>query len=76
MSLEIWKEKNAEARSYAHFDERVSLEQVWNYISNPNNIKKHGFYPFIHYEKKFNKYVEYSGAFSITSPAIGNHHSG
>lgn len=61
MSLEIWKEKNAKARSYAHFDERVSLEQVWDYISNPDNVKKHGFYPFIHYEKKFNKYVREKG---------------
>ena len=61
MDLKVWKEKNAKARKYAHFDEKVSLEQVWNYIIKPDNIRKHGFYPFIHYEKKFNKYAKKDG---------------
>ena len=54
MDLYEWKTKNANARKYAHFDEKVSLDKVWDYISDPTNIVKHGFYPFIHYEKKFN----------------------
>ena len=53
MDLYEWKTKNANARKYAHFDEKVSLDKVWDYISDPTNIVKHGFYPFIHYEKKF-----------------------
>ncbi len=53
--------ENATARKYAHFDEKVSLDKVWNYISNPDNIMKHGFYPFIHYEKKFNKFTKKDG---------------
>lgn len=61
MDLEVWKEKNKNARKYAHFDEKVSLEKVWNYISNPENIKKHGFYPFIHYEKIFDKFKKADG---------------
>ena len=61
MELEKWKEKNKEAKKYAHFDEKVSLNKVWNYISKPENIRKHGFYPFIHYEKKFNKYKKKDG---------------
>ena len=56
MELKEWKERNAKARKYAHFDEKVSLDNVWTYISNSDNIKKHGFYPFIHYEKVFNKF--------------------
>ena len=56
MELEKWKKKNKEAKKYAHFDEKVSLNKVWNYISKPENIRKHGFYPFIHYEKKFNNH--------------------
>ena len=40
---------------------KVSLDKVWNYISNPDNIMKHGFYPFIHYEKKFNKFTKKDG---------------
>lgn len=65
MELEEWKEKNAKARKYAHFDDKVSLEKVWNYISCPSNIKRHGFYPFIHYEKKFNKFKKENGKGSI-----------
>ena len=40
MELEKWKEKNKEAKKYAHFDEKVSLNKVWNYISKPENIMK------------------------------------
>ncbi len=65
MELEEWKEKNAKARKYAHFDDKVSLEKVWDYISSPSNIKRHGFYPFIHYEKKFNKFKKENGKGSI-----------
>lgn len=61
MELEEWEEKNAKARKYAHFDDKVSLEKVWNYISVPSNVEKHGFYPFIHYEKKFNKFNRENG---------------
>ncbi len=56
MDLEEWKEKNKYPKNYAHFDNRVSLKNVWNYISNSDNVKKHSFYPFIRYEKKYNKF--------------------
>lgn len=45
-------------RSYAHFDYRTDIAQQRAYISVPQNIERHGFYPFIHYQKqqvKFNK---------------------
>lgn len=50
--------KNKKSKNYAHFDERTSISNVWDYISNAENIKSHGFYPFIHYEKKFNKFTK------------------
>ena len=56
MTIQEWKDRNRYAKRYAHFDKRVSLERVWNYISVPENIIKHSFYPFIHYTQKFNKY--------------------
>ena len=58
MEVGEWKEKNAKARRYAHFDDKVSLDRVWSYISNPNNIATHGFYPFIHYQKEQNKFKQ------------------
>ena len=56
MELCEWAQKNESARQYAHFDLKVSLKNVWSYISNPNNVVKHGFYPFIQYERKYIKY--------------------
>ena len=38
-------------RPYAHFDSRTNIANVRQYISNPQKVAKHGFYPFIHYEK-------------------------
>lgn len=58
MDIRVWKQKNSMKRNYAHFDKKVSLKDIWGYISDPQNIKEHGFYPFIHYQminKKFNK---------------------
>lgn len=56
-----WVDRNKYARNYAHFDKKVSLKNVFDYIKVPDNIKKHGFYPFIHYEKKIRKYVKENG---------------
>lgn len=61
MDLLTWKEKNKKGRQYAHFDEKVSLEKIWEYISTPEKVMGHGFYPFIHYEKRFNKYNREKG---------------
>lgn len=62
MNLELWlSDKRTIDKSkkyYAHFDFRTSIDAQKEYIINPDNIVKHSFYPFIHYEKtmiKFNK---------------------
>ena len=44
--------KQRPAPQYTHFDRRQSLDSCWSYITNRNNIKRHGFYPFIHYTIK------------------------
>lgn len=56
MELEEWKNKNRKARNYAHFDRRVTLDMVWNYINNPQKVKSHSFYPFIIRRQKFDKF--------------------
>lgn len=61
VKLSDWKEKNKGRRSYAHFDNRVSLNEVWDYIRIPENIVTHGFYPFIHYVQSFHKYSSNEG---------------
>lgn len=63
--IEIWRtsEKTIKKsqRYYAHFDYRTDISKSWEYISNPQNICKHGFYPFIHYVKDMSKYSAKKG---------------
>lgn len=61
MEIEEWKKKNFKRRNYAHFDPKVSLVEVWNYISNPNNIRIHSFYPFIHYQLVYKRFKKSEG---------------
>lgn len=63
--MEIWRtsEKTVKKsqRYYAHFDYRTDITKSWDYISNPENIREHGFYPFIHYVKDMSKYSAQKG---------------
>lgn len=61
MDLSEWKSRNALSKYYSHFDKRVPLKYVWDYISTPSKVQHHGFYPFIHYQQKFNKYSKKNG---------------
>ncbi|MDU8672374.1 reverse transcriptase/maturase family protein [Paenibacillus polymyxa] len=61
MDIQEWKIKNQRRRKYSHFDSKVSLDRVWKYISNPNKVAVHGFYPFIHYTLSFLKYSKNGG---------------
>lgn len=44
-------------RYYAHFDYRTDLARCWDYISDPARVAAHSFYPFIHYQQKFKRFV-------------------
>lgn len=35
---------------YLHFDYPLSPEKIFAYVTNPSNIERHAFYPFIHFE--------------------------
>jgi len=60
MTLDEWK-KSVRYRGYVHFDTRKSIDQVWNYITDPKKVKTHGFYPFIQFEIRINKYSKKEG---------------
>ena len=57
MNLCEWKEKQSQKvpPQYTHFDRRVSLDKCFGYITSPDKIVHHGFYPFIHYTIKSRK---------------------
>lgn len=45
--------KNLDTRkSYAHFDQRVSLRNCLNRVSNPEFVKRHSFYPVIQKDQR------------------------
>lgn len=63
-SIEWLNSADAVARSkkaYAHFDWRTDIGQQREYIADPEKVAKHGFYPFIHYEKLTIKYNKKKG---------------
>ena len=37
-------------KCYLHFDYPLPSESIFTYVTNPQNIEKHSFYPFIHFE--------------------------
>lgn len=55
---EEWKINNKNSSSYAHFDSPVSVYRCFKYISNPDKIAKHSFYPFIYCEYKLLKFSQ------------------
>lgn len=48
-------------KPYAHFDWRTDIGQQREYIADPDKVAEHGFYPFIHYEKRTLKYSKEKG---------------
>lgn len=48
-------------KPYAHFDWRTDIGQQREYIADPDKVAEHGFYPFIHYEKRTLKYSKKKG---------------
>lgn len=42
-------------KNYLHFDYPMQPQKIYNYVTNPKNIEKHAFYPFIHFELKSRK---------------------
>ena len=48
-------------KGYAHFDLRRDISKASGYVTNPDKVAHHGFYPFIHYVMKINKYNKQKG---------------
>lgn len=57
LSQQRAKDRNRKHPQYKHFDLVTTLsKKVEKYISNPDKICQHGFYPFLHYVKKSCKF--------------------
>ena len=58
---DAWKkyvESHDDIKSYAHFSKKVSLkfDSILQYVMNSLKVSKHGFFPFIHFQKKIKKF--------------------
>lgn len=53
MTFQEWKKKQLakKATNYVHFDFRTGLDRCVNYITDPQKVSVHAFYPFIHFTK-------------------------
>lgn len=54
MDIQFFKKRN-QVRNYLHFDKKISAEKLFNYISDPEKISKHSFFPTISYSLKEQK---------------------
>ena len=48
-------------KAYAHFDLRTNVVKARKYITNPDKIKHHGFYPFIKYVMRYDRFHKVNG---------------
>lgn len=48
-------------KAYAHFDLRTNVMKARKYITNPDKIKYHGFYPFIKYVMEYDHFHKVNG---------------
>lgn len=56
MTVEEWKQQQQSRQGYyAHFDSRLPLKSCFDEITNPDLVKSHGFFPFIHYTKSIRR---------------------
>lgn len=65
MNVQTWlnnpKTIKKSRKMYAHFDYRIDIKKAAVFIRNPDNIACYGFYPFIHYTMKMEKYNKQTG---------------
>ena len=52
-------------KAYAHFDLRTNVVKARKYITNPDKIKHHGFYPFIKYVMEYDRFHKVDGELKV-----------
>lgn len=58
-------------KKYAHFDKKMSINKAKQLLKNEETIKKHGFYPFIHFKIKSKKLEKINNKiYAVKEPKI------
>ena len=53
---EIMKKNFYKRKKYAHFDRKIKIWQGRKFAENPQFVSHHGFYPFLHFKLKINRF--------------------
>lgn len=53
--LRNWQPKTSDLKNYRHFDSRMSVNQIMQYVTVPENVTKHRFRPLFHFKKEWRR---------------------
>jgi hypothetical protein len=54
----LWKLTDGKIKTYKHFDPVMTVKQAELLANDPARVRKHPFYPFIAYEKRWTQYAK------------------
>lgn len=72
IDIKFFEDRN-KVRNYLHFDRKMTDEKVFEYVTNPNNISKHSFFPTISYFLNEKKIVRQSKQKTCRKKRIKKH---
>jgi hypothetical protein len=55
--MEAWRVTPQDLKKYPHFDAFISPEKATVYVTNPERVSKHPFYPFMHYKQRWTRFA-------------------
>ena len=58
MDAKQFDESKYVVKLYPHFDKKINFHKVKSYVTDPNRVSRHSFFPLIHYQKKLSKYAD------------------
>jgi hypothetical protein len=55
--MEAWRVTPKDLKKYPHFDGFISAEKATIYVTNPERVSGHPFYPFMHYKQRWTRFA-------------------
>src|SRR5437763_525682 len=55
------------ARPYAHFDRPLAFSAAWSLVADPARVKRHGFHPFLQFERSRRRYKARKGIVEVST---------
>ena len=68
--MSAWKLTDSKIKHYKHFDAVMTVKQAEKLANDPELVRKHPFYPFITYEKRWTEYTKKGKAGEVKTRPI------